>query len=288
MRISLQITRFNQPAEQLRHTLRSQAQLAESVGFYGLWVMDHFYQLEFIGKVEDGMMECFSTLGYLAAVTEKIQLGTLVVGAIYRQPGVLLKTATSLDVLAGGRTYLGLGAAWYDKEALGLGLRFPPLKERFEILEETLQMAHALWGGKPAFRGRHVNAQQLICNPPPISQPHPKLLIGGSGEHKTLKLVAQYADACNIFAQNGVDFVRQRLGTLRQHCEAIGRDYNSIERTGIDTVDFSRTSPEQLLERLQQYATAGLQHIIFNLPNDHSPEPLEIFGKHIISQVADW
>ena len=164
------------------------AQTADGVGFASIWVMDHFFQLEpMLGRAEEPMLEGYSALTYLAGLTRHVRLGTLVTGVIYRAPALLIKTATNLDVLSGGRAYLGIGAAWYDREAAGLGFPFPPLKERFELLEETLQLAHHMWAGRTEpFHAQHLHLAEPLCRPLPLSQPHPPILIGGMGEQLSL------------------------------------------------------------------------------------------------------
>jgi len=204
VKIGLQIPSFKYPGgtASIRPKLREIVTSAEEARFYSLWVMDHFYQMEgFFGEsYTDPMMESYTTLGYLAGLTEKAYLGVLVTGAVYRHPSVLMKTVNTLDILSGGRAYLGIGAAWYEEEAKGFGIPYPSTQERFERLEDTLQLAKALWNAdKVAFDGRHFSAPGITNNPRPLSQPHPRILIGGMGQKKTLRLVAQYADACNFF-----------------------------------------------------------------------------------------
>jgi F420-dependent oxidoreductase-like protein len=185
-----------------------------------------------LGPADDPMLEAYSTLSYLAGVTKRARLGTLVTGVVYRHPGFLVKAATNLDVLSGGRAYLGIGAAWYEREAVGLGMPFPPVSERFERLEETLQIAKRMWSGdRTPYEGKHYRLAEPISSPQPLSKPHPPILVGGMGEKKTLRLVAQYADACNLFTAIGVDEVARKLDVLKRHCEDVGRPYDEIERT---------------------------------------------------------
>ena len=224
--------------------------------------------------------------GYMAALTEKVKLGTLVTGVIYRQPGILVKTVSTLDVLSGGRAYLGISAAWYERETLGLGVPYPETSIRFEQLEEGLQIAPQMWAGKVAlFEGKHFHLAETLSLPQPISQPHPPIMIGGGGEKKALRLVAQYADACNLFAQGGTEVLRKRLNTLHQHCEAVGRRYEDIEKTTINSADLATTSPAEIIEQLHQQAELGSQHAIFNMPNGETITPLETFGRDIIPAV---
>src|SRR5690349_9711019 len=239
MRIGLQVPSFSWPggAESIGARLAEIGRTADDAGFASIWVMDHFFQIGVNGAPEEPMLEGYSALSYLAGVTERIKLGALVTGVIYRYPGLLIKTATTLDVLSGGRAYLGIGAAWNEQEARGLGVPFPPLKERFEQLEETLQLAHQMWRDDvQPYQGKQFQLEQPINHPQPLSKPHPPIMVGGGGEQKTLRLVAQYADACNLFARSGTDELSRKLEILRGHCETVGRDYNEIERTALGTV----------------------------------------------------
>src|SRR5215217_279818 len=218
MKMGLQIASFTWPggAEQIGRNLALIGPAAEAFGFSSLWVMDHFFQIEMIGKPEEPMLEGYSALNFLAGQTDSILLGVLVTGVIYRYPGILVKTMTTLDVLSGGRTYFGLGAGWYEREALALGVPFAPLKERFERLEETLQIALQMWSGKNApYNGKHYRLAETLCSPLPIAKPHPPIMIGGVGEKKTLPLVAKYADACNLYAFEDVAVLRRKLDLLR-------------------------------------------------------------------------
>jgi len=236
------------------------------------------------------MLEGYSALSYLAGLTKRVRLGTLVTGVHYRHPGILVKTVTTLDVLSGGRAYLGIGAGWNEQESRGLGVPFPPLKDRFEQLEEALQIAHQMWKGDRApFNGKHYQLTDPLNSPPALAQPHPPIMIGGGGEQKTLRLVAQYADACNLFARMGDDVLRTKLDILRGHCEAVGRPYDAIERTALNTVNIapSAMSAADVIASCQSLAKLGFQHVIFNMPNVHDLTPLETFGREIIPALAD-
>lgn len=298
MKIGLQIPNFTYPSGQkeLGRTLAEIAKTADNAGFSSLWVMDHFFQIgdparsSGLGPAEDEMLEGYSTLSYLAGLTKKVTLGTLVTGVVYRHPGILVKTVTTLDVLSGGRAYFGVGAAWNERESRGLGVPFPPVKERMERLEETLQIAEQMWSGKvSAYNGKYYQLAETLCNPQPISKPHPPIMIGGGGEQKTLKLVAKYADACNFFARMGVDVVRKKLDILKEHCEKVGRDYAEIEKTTLSTVYLApdRMKAKDVIEECKTMAGIGIQHAIFNMPNVHEIKPLEIFGKEVIPALAD-
>lgn len=289
MRIGLQIPSFTWPGGDrgIGSRLAEIGRTADEAGFASLWVMDHFFQIRGVGEPEEPMLEGYSTLGYLAGVTQRAKLGTLVTGVVYRHPGILVKTVTALDVLSGGRAYLGIGAGWFEREALGLGVPFPPTRERFERLEETLQIAKQMWSGQVApYDGKHYHLAEPLNSPQALSRPHPPIMIGGMGERRTLRLVAQYADACNLFAHGGADLIRHKLGVLRRHCEDVGRDYEEIERTALGTVNLAGTTEDEEIERCRELNDAGVQHLIFNIPNVHEIRPLETFGKRIIPAVA--
>jgi len=298
MKIGLQIPNFTYPEgpKELGKKLAEIARTADEVGFSSLWVMDHFFQIgdrtrsTGLGPAEDEMLEGYSTLAYLAGVTKKVTLGTMVTGVIYRHPGILVKTVTTLDVLSGGRAYLGIGAAWNEREARGLGIPFPTTKERLEKLEETLQIAKQMWSDNHgAYKGKYYQLEETLCSPQPLSRHHPPILIGGGGEKKTLRLVAKYADACNLFARMGIDTVRGKLDILKQHCEKEGRDYNEIEKTTLSTVHLApdKMNASTVIEECRALAGIGIQHAIFNMPNVHEIKPLEIFGREIIPALAD-
>ena len=291
MRIGLQIPSFTWQGGTavIGPRLAEIAKTAEDAGFYSLWVMDHFFQIRGVGQPEEPMLESYSTLGYMAGLTKRVKLGTMVTGVVYRYPGILVKTATTLDVLSGGRAYLGIGAAWFEREALGLGVPFPPIKERFERLEEALQIAKQMWSGEvAAYEGKHYQLAETLTSPQPISKPHPPILIGGSGEQKTLRLVAQYADGCNLFARAGIDTLRHKLDVLGRHCEQVGRSYAEIEKTALDTAYLApgQMSAGQIIADCQKMAEIGFQQIIFNMPNVSEIKPLEKFGKEIIPAVS--
>ena len=271
-------------------TLSRIGMAAEEAGFSSLWVMDHFFQIEMIGKPEEPMLEAYGTLSYLAAVTKHIRLGALVTGVIYRYPGVLVKTATTLDVLSGGGTYFGVGAGWYEREAIALGVPFPPMKERFERLEETVQIALQMWSGNVGpYHGKHYRLEESLNSPQPISKPHPPIMIGGAGEKRTLPLVAKYADACNLYAFETPDVVRRKLDVLRRHCEMIGRPFEEIERTAIGSVDLRKgaMSMSEVTEYCRSVAAAGIQHLIVSMPGDEQITPIELIGNEVIPTLAD-
>jgi len=292
VKIGLQIPSFKYPGgtAAIRPKLREIVTTAEEAKFYSLWVMDHFYQMDgFFGEsYSDPMMESYTTLGYLAGLTEKAYLGVLVTGVVYRHPAVLMKTVNTLDILSGGRAYLGIGASWYEEEAKGFGIPYPSTQERFERLEDTLQLANALWNAdQVAFDGRHFSAPGITNNPRPLSQPHPRILIGGMGQKKTLRLVAQYADACNFFEGAGAQSLQTRLDALKAHCENLERDYDTIEKTSLGTVHLSGADTvEGILRRLTVLSGMGFTHAIFNMPDVHQITPLETFAREIIPAAA--
>src|SRR5690349_11846508 len=243
MRLGLQVPNFTWPDGQshLGDTFGLIAERAERAGLYSFWVMDHFFQIRGVGPAENEMLEGWSALAFAAGRTNRIKLGTMVTGITYRHPGILVKTATTLDVLSHGRAYFGIGAAWNEEEHKGLGVPFPPLGERFERLEETLQIAHQMWSGdQKAYTGKHYTLERPLNSPQAVQKPHPPILIGGTGERKTLRMVAQYADGCNLFARLGDDELKRKLNVLREHCQSIGRPYEDIEKTTLNVMQFSR------------------------------------------------
>ncbi len=295
MRLGLQIANFTWPdAEMPLGAMFGQiAEWAEAAGFDSLWVMDHFFQISMIGPPEQEMLEGWSALAFAAGRTRRIKLGTLVTGITYRHPGILAKTATTLDVLSGGRSYLGIGAAWNDEEHAGLGVPFPPLAERFERLEETLQIVRQMWAGdERPYQGRHYQLARPLNSPQTVQRPGPPILIGGGGERKTLRLVAQYGDACNLFAQMGLGGLRQKLDILRGHCEAVGRPYEAIEKTVIDRLDLTSdgrdgsVTPAAAIEHLRGLAALGIDTAILSLPVTTDPAVYELFAAEVIPQVA--
>ena len=233
MKLGVHFVNFTLPGspEALGSTLSAAAVAAEDGGCSTFSVMDHWFQMEQFASSRDPMLEGYTSLGFLAGRTERMILGVLVTGVTYRHPGLLAKIVTTLDVLSGGRAQLGIGAAWYEREHRGLGVPFPPLGERFERLEETLQICHQMWSDDEGpYAGRYYQLAETICSPPPIQRPRPKILVGGSGERKTLRLVAHYADACNLFARDPA-VVAHKLEVLARHCESVGRDPATIEKT---------------------------------------------------------
>jgi len=288
VKIGLQIPDFTTPAgpARLGTDLATVARTADDAGFEFLAVMDHFFQIGAIGPAEQPMLEAYTTLGYLAAHTSRARLLTLVTGVTYRHPGILAKIVTTLDVLSGGRAWLGIGAAWNDEESRGLGIPFPPVAERFERLEETLQICLQMWRGDEApYRGRHYRLERPLNSPQALHEPHPPIMIGGSGEKKTLRLVAQYAQACNLFP--GPDLAR-KLDVLRGHCEAVGRDYDEIEKTCYFLFDVGPRGEKaaEVVDQLGRLAEMGFSTAIGGVANVWDYTPLEIIGREIIPAVA--
>jgi F420-dependent oxidoreductase-like protein len=294
MYIGLQISSFKYPGgtTAIRPKLKEIVTTAEEAGFYSLWVMDHYYQIKglFGEAYTDPMMESYTTLGYFAGMTEKAYLGVLVTGVIYRHPSVLMKMVNTLDILSGGRAYLGIGAAWYEEEARGFGIPYPSTSERFEQLEDNLKLAKALWkSDETSFEGKHISAPAITNNPRPLSNPHPRIMVGGTGPKKTLRMVAQYADACNIGDWVGNENMQKALDTLKAHCESLGRDYDTIEKTSLCTVHLSGDDPvDSTIMRIKELAEMGFTHVIFNMPDVYKITPIETFAKEIIPAVSGF
>jgi F420-dependent oxidoreductase-like protein len=289
MKIGLQIPSFTWPggAAAIGPTLGRIARQADDVGFDSIWVMDHFFQIRGVGPAEDPMLEGWTTLGFLAAHTSRARLGLMVGGVHYRKPGLWVKAATTLDVLSGGRAWLGIGAAWNKEESEALGFPFPPLGERFEMLDETLQIAHQMFlgerGSEGEFHGRQYHARRLMNSPQSISRPRVPIMIGGGGERKTLRIVAQYADATNVFG--GPTAIHHKYEVLRQHCEEIGRDPAEIERSTLQGINLSAESPAQTVDRFGELSDAGAQHIIVSVRGVEDPGQLETIGRDLIPQL---
>jgi F420-dependent oxidoreductase-like protein len=272
MRLGLHYWTFSTPSEPTRiaPTLAETARVAEQGGFATFTVMDHWFQMEQAGSAAEPMLEAYTTLGHVAALTERMTLGVLVTGVMYRHPGLLAKTVTTLDVLSGGRARLGIGASWYEREQRGLGVPVVPVAERFERLEETLQICLQMWSDNTGpYTGRHHQLAETMCVPMPISQPHPPILVGGGGERKTLRLVARYGDACNLFGSSPAD-VAGKLEVLRSHCEAEGRDYDRIQKTVL-AVRPVLADVDGFLAAAREYAALGVTELEV-MPDRHPVE----------------
>jgi F420-dependent oxidoreductase-like protein len=289
LRFGLQISSFTWPGgdAEIGPTFGRVVRTADEVGFDSIWVMDHFFQIRGVGTADEPMLEGFSALAYAAALTRRARLGLMVGGIHYRQPALWIKAATTLDVLSGGRAWFGIGAAWNEEESTGLGFPMPTLGTRFRMLEETLQMAHAMWSGERGsgerFDGRTVTATRLLNSPQALSRPRVPIMIGGGGERKTLRLVAQYGDATNVFG--GPEQIAHKYAVLREHCDAVGRPYDEIQRSVLQRVDLDAEEPARTVERFAALADAGAQMIIFSVRNVHDTARLERVAREILEPL---
>jgi F420-dependent oxidoreductase-like protein len=286
MELGLHIADFTWPGGpgELGPQLARVARTAEAAGITRLTVMDHVWQIGPLGPPEHDMLEAYTTLGFLAANTERVLLHTLVTAVVYRQPGLVAKAVSTLDVLSGGRAGLGIGAAWNGEESAGLGLDFPPTAERFERLEEALQICLQMWSesDKP-FDGTHYHLGRTLNSPQPLSRPRPHLMIGGTGERKTLRLVAKYADACNIF---GSPEAAHKLVVLQEHCGREGRDYDQIEKTTTITIA-PGSEPSVVLADLQALHDLGFTVAYVMVPG-LPLEVIDLLGTAVIPEIATW
>jgi F420-dependent oxidoreductase-like protein len=272
MRLGLHYWNYSTPSDPARmaDTLAETARVAEQAGFSTFTVMDHYFQMERAGSAAEPMLEAYTTLGHVAALTERMALGVLVTGVMYRHPGLLAKIVTTLDVLSGGRARLGIGASWYEREQRGLGVPVVPVAERFERLEETLQICLQMWSDDDGpFSGRHYQLAETLCVPAPITRPHPPILVGGGGEKKTLLLAARYADACNVFGSSPQD-VAHKLDVLRSHCQDEGRDYDRIDKTVL-AVRPALADVDGFLAAAGEYAALGVTELEV-MPDRHPVE----------------
>ncbi|HEY3737533.1 MAG TPA: LLM class F420-dependent oxidoreductase [Jatrophihabitans sp.] len=290
MKLGLHIADFTWPGgtTTLAVDLGRIAEAADDAGFARISVMDHVWQIHMIGPAENDMLEAYTALGYLAAKTNRAQLLAWVTAAVYRAPGLLAKAVTTLDVLSEGRAMLGIGAAWNDEESAGLGLEFPGTAERFERLEEALQIVLQMWSeSDDPFTGKHYQLGRTLNVPQALSRPHPPILIGGGGEKKTLRLVAQYADACNLFDSPDLE---HKLDVLREHCAAIGRDYDTIEKTIMshDTPAPDGTGLDEFLAGLQRLSDLGVAHVHSRLPEVQDLRLIELYREKIIPVAASF
>jgi F420-dependent oxidoreductase-like protein len=303
----------NGDTSQIADSLKNLVTKAENSGFDSFWVMDHFHQIQFVGRPEEPMLEGWTIISMLAGITTKIKLGTLVTGIIYRYPSVLAKVAATLDVLSKGRLFMGIGAGWNEQESLAYGISFPSNQERMLRLEEAIQIIRKMWTEEPyaSFNGKYYQIHNAYCNPKPVQKPSPPILVGGSGERKTLKIVAKYADACNLFGSP--EIVRKKLDVLKEHCKSVGRDYDSILKTKLaaiivdDNTDkvknrmretFGGISEEQIKEfviygtpedvsrQIQMLEEVGIQYLIVDLEPSRELEALEIFANRVINKMS--
>ena len=290
MKLGLHISDFTFPggAPTLAADLKRIATAADDGGFARISVMDHVWQIHVIGPPEHEMLEAYTALGFLAGCTQKAELLAWVTAVVYREPGLLAKAVTTLDVLSEGRAMLGIGAAWNDEESHGLGLPFPSTAERFERLEEALQICLQMWSEDDGpYHGKHYQLGRTLNSPQSLRRPHPPILIGGSGEKKTLRMVAQYAQACNLFG--GPD-VAHKLDVLRQRCDEVGRDYDDIEKTVMMRVDPgpNGANVDATLAELEALAKLGVQHVHSGLPDVSTIDPIDICAERIIPAIAAW
>jgi len=297
MKLGLQVNRFSWPGAPVSTgaTWRAVARDADQCGLASLWVMDHFFQISVVGPPELDMLEAYTTLAHAAAVTEQIELGTLVTGVTYRHPGILLKTVTTLDVLSGGRAWLGIGAAWNEEEHRGLGVPYPSTRERFRLLEDTLRLAHRMFADDDSpFVGESISLDRPMNHPQPVRRV--PIMVGGGGEQRTLKLVAQYADACNVFDLGlGPEGIPHKLDVIRRHCDEVGRDYEEISKTCLTrlTMDTGAALPDgviphsvgQAVERLSLLRAAGIDHVIFSMANTTDPDAYPLVAE-VVRQVS--
>ncbi len=295
MKVGLQISSFTWPGggAAIGPTLARIVRTADEAGFDSIWVMDHLFQIRSVGEVEEPMLEGMTALGFMAAHSSRARLGLMVGGVPYRQPGLWIKATTTLDVLSGGRAWFGIGAAWNVAEARALGMPFPELPERFGLLADTLQLAHLAFQGERGsdmpFKGRRITADRVLNSPQSLSRPRVPILVGGGGERTTLRLVARYADACNVFG--APDVLRHKYAVLRRHCQEVGRDYDEIERTNLSSISItpdgarSSSTPAELVDKLAARAEAGSQHAIMAIRGVSDVSKLELIGSAVIPHV---
>jgi F420-dependent oxidoreductase-like protein len=297
MKVGLQISSFTWPGgpDAIGPTLARTVRLADDIGLDSIWLMDHFFQIRGNGRIEEPMLEGMTALGFMAAHSDRARLGLLVGGVHYRHPGLWVKATTTLDVLSGGRAWLGIGAAWNAEESRALAFPFPPLGERFEMLEETLQFAHAMFTGERGtedrFQGRHFRAERLLNSPQSVSRPRVPIMVGGGGERKTLRLVAQYADACNVFGRP--EAIARKFRILDEHCTVVGRDASEIERTTLQDVRLAAgggrglETPDQVVDWFGELSDAGVEHVIVDLKGAHETDRLELFGRDVLPRLRE-
>jgi F420-dependent oxidoreductase-like protein len=290
MKVGLHIADFTWEGgpSALGRRLGEVARRADDAGVDRLSVMDHVWQIGHLGPPEHEMLEAYTTLGFLAASTSRVKLLTVVTAVVYREPGLLAKAVTTLDVLSGGRAMLGIGAAWNEEEARGLGLFFPPLAERYERLEEALRICRQMWSDDDGpFEGKHYHLGRTLNSPQALSRPHPPILIGGSGERKTLRLVARYADACNLF---DTPELARKLDVLREHCAAEGRDYQAIEKTVQVRYDLGENGErvEQTIEHLHELAELGFEVAHGSLARVGTMRPLDLLAERVIPAIEKF
>ena len=286
MRLGLHYWNYSIPSEPagIAPTLAAAARIAEQAGLSSFTVMDHYFQMDRAAAVDEPMLEGYTTLGYVAGRTERMTLGLLVTGVMYRYPGLLAKIVTTLDVLSAGRARLGIGASWYEREQLGLGVPVVPVGERFERLEETLRICLQMWSDDNGpFQGQHYRLAETICVPAPITRPHPPIMVGGGGEKKTLRLAARYADACNVFGTTPAD-VAHKFDVLRAHCAAEDRDYERIAKTVLVTRP-ALADVDAFVADVAQYAALGATEVEV-MPDRHPVEFAEQLAEQVVPRLS--
>jgi F420-dependent oxidoreductase-like protein len=289
MKLGIHFGHFELPGgpSALAGTVAAVAQAAEDGGCAIFTLMDHWFQMDRVAPAQEPMLEGYTTLGFVAGQTERITLGLLATGVTYRHPGLLAKIVTTLDVLSGGRAQLGIGAAWYEREHRGLGVPFPPIAERFERLEEALQICNQMWSDNDGpYLGHHYQLEETICSPRPLQRPRPRILVGGGGERKTLRLVAQYADACNLIATDPAT-VAHKLQVLERHCETVGRDPATIQKTILTVDSDPLRDGDDFIARMAQYARMGVE-LVEVVPRGTDPAAvITQLGERIVPRLAD-
>jgi F420-dependent oxidoreductase-like protein len=292
MKLGLQLNSFDWDGgpERFGRTLADIARSAEEAGFDCIAVADHVWQHPIMGGPEANEPECYTTLAFLAANTQRVKLTAMVSGVHFRYPAMLAKTVTTIDVLSGGRAWLGIGSGHYEEEATGLGIPYPPQKDRFEMLEEAVQICLRMWSGERGderpFEGIHYRLERPLNVPQSLTRPHPPIMIAGDGEKKTLLLVARYADACSLRPSPEIP---RKLDVLRRHCEAEGRDYDSIEKTCAFAFDVGENGEKvgEVIGGLRWLAGMGIETVIGFVPGVDRITPLEVIGREVIPAVAD-
>lgn len=302
---------FDGVDSQMVDSLKAILNEAEGANFDSFWVMDHFHQIRGVGQPREPMLEGWTTLAVVAGFTNRIKLGTLVTGNVYRHPAILAKIGATLDVLSKGRLFMGIGAAWNQEESAAYGVPFPSTKERLRRLEEAVQIIRGMWTQeRTSFNGQYYRIREAYCNPKPIQKPHPPIMVGGGGERETLRIVAKYADACNIFGS--VDTVRRKLDILREHCRSVGRDYDTIVKTklGHIIIDSEKQSleqavakrfgnvpeqarnemvtfgqPEDIRRQIEAFRDAGIEYFICNFEPDHELEAIRLFADEVVRNL---
>jgi F420-dependent oxidoreductase-like protein len=302
---------FDGAGSQMVDSLKAILNEAEGSNFDSFWVMDHFHQIRGVGQPQEPMLEGWTTLAVMAGFTNRIKLGTLVSGNVYRHPSILAKIGATLDVLSKGRLFMGIGAAWNQDESAAYGVPFPSTKERFRRLEEAVQIIRGMWTQeRTSFDGQYYRIREAYCNPKPIQKPHPPIMVGGGGERETLRIVAKYADACNIFGSP--DTVRRKLGILREHCKSVGRDYDTILKTKLGHIIIDREQrsleqtvakrfgnvpeqtrnemvtfgqPEDIRRQIEAFRDAGIDYFICNFEPDHELEAIRLFADEVVRNL---